>query len=145
MCHGRPKPNVPPAKLQILPTSPHFPPSSFSPCLPSTLTHAGREKRQAQQFFTLPSNTQQGYFRQSGDNRPLGASRLSEDPQNPYLPHPLGVRESLLPSLATPQKWERPLKTGQGRLYFPAIPSMKGHPLVSGTNHLLQILPRWPR
>lgn len=58
---------------------------SFSLFTQHTYTRWER-KTSAQQFFTLASNAQQGYFRQSGDNGPLDAGRLSEDPQHPSPP-----------------------------------------------------------
>lgn len=110
----------------FLPPSPHLPPLlSFSLFTQHTYTRWER-KTSAQQFFTLPSNAQQGYFRQSGDNGPLGAGRLSEDPQHPT--HPWDEGAFTAQSSHTPGIGEAPDNRMRQTLCLLAIPRLEGSP-----------------
>lgn len=86
-------------------------PSPLSPCLPSTLTHAGRERKTVSSaiFHTSLKCSARLFPAERRDNGPPGASRLSEDPQNIY-----SCREPSLHSLNhTPAREEALEKQGR--------------------------------
>lgn len=114
-----------PPPLSIPPSFSSSPSSFLSPCLPSTLTHAGREGKIVSSaiFHTSLKCSARLFPAERRDNRPPGASRLSEDPQNTYP-----LREPSLPSLATPHRGKRPLKNKTEQTLCFLVERLEGHP-----------------